>query len=147
MSDLNEIATTGARSGSRARSTLSGQAVRYLAVGGIAFGVDFGVLVLLTEITGHYLIAASVAFVLGLMTNYLLCIRWVFTSRSLDQPWLEFAIFVAVGLVGLVLNEVLMYLGTDKLGFDYRISKLFSVALVLCWNFGARKILLFRDQG
>ena len=148
MSDRNEVVLSDIDLPARSQSALYGQALRYLIVGGIAFVVDFSVLVFLKELDGfNYLVAAAVAFACGLVTNYILSVRWVFTSRSVHQPTVEFVIFLVIGVLGLGWNELLMYLGTERLGFDYRISKLLSVGLVLCWNFGVRKVLLFRDRG
>ena len=121
-----------------------GQFLRYLVVGGVAFVVDFGVLVLLTEVLSlHYLTSAAIAFCCGLVTNYILSITWVFSTRSLASKRTEFTIFSIIGVVGLGGNELLMYLGTDVLGLDYRLSKLITVAIVLFWNFGMRKLILF----
>lgn len=126
------------------KETITTQFLRYLVVGGIAFLVDFGVLVLLTEtLSVWYLTSAAIAFCCGLVTNYLLSITWVFSTRSLTNQRAEFAIFSIIGIVGLGWNQLLMYLGTDVLSLDYRISKLITVAIVLVWNFGVRKILLF----
>lgn len=125
--------------------TLLEQFLRYLVVGGVAFLVDFGVLVVLTELYFHYLISAAIAFCCGLVTNYLLSITWVFSARSMADKRVEFAIFSIIGIVGLGWNQLLMYLGTDIVGLDYRVSKLITVALVLFWNFGMRKLLLFRS--
>ena len=62
------------------------QFFRYTFVGGIAFLVDFGTLVLLTEVLNlHYLISAGIAFILGLTVNYLLSISWVFNNRAMDN--------------------------------------------------------------
>ena len=120
----------------RSQSALYGQAGRYLIVGGVAFVVDFSVMVFLTELAGfNYLVAAVVAFVCGLVTNYLLSVRWVFTSRSVNQPLVEFVVFLVIGVIGLGWNEVLLYLGTSQLGFHYRISKFLSVVLVLVLEF------------
>ncbi len=126
------------------KETVIAQFLRYLVVGGIAFAVDFGVLVLLTEtLSVWYFTSAAIAFCSGLATNYLLSITWVFSTRSLTNQGAEFAIFSIIGIVGLSWNQLLMYLGTDVVRFDYRISKLFTVAIILVWNFGMRKILLF----
>lgn len=123
------------------------QAVRYGFVGLIAFAVDFMVLVLLTEHAGlHYAHGAVWGFVAGLTTNYLLCIAWVFHERALSDRKLEFAIFAAIGAAGLLLTEAILWLGTEQLEFDYRLSKIAAVAIVLVWNFSARKCLLFRGR-
>ena len=126
------------------RDSVIGQFLRYLVVGGVAFVVDFGVLVLLTEVLSlHYLTSAAVAFCCGLVINGILSITWVFDTRSLGSKKTEFTIFSVIGVVGLGWNELLMYLGTDVVGLDYRLSKLITVAIVLFWNFGMRKLILF----
>lgn len=125
---------------------LYAQFLRYLVVGGIAFAVDFTVLILLTELAGiHYLASAGIAFCAGLLLNYVLCITWVFRSRTLQDTRTEFVVFSLVGVAGLGLTELILYAGTGRLGFDYRLSKIVAVATVLIWNFSARKLLLFRD--
>lgn len=118
--------------------------LHYVVVGGIAFVVDFGALIFLAEAFGlHYLLSAAIAFCCGLATNYVLCVRWVFKTRSFANRQAEFVVFSIIGVIGLAINEFLMYLGTDVLGLDYRFSKLIAVTVVLIWNFGVRKVLLF----
>jgi putative flippase GtrA len=120
------------------------QFLRYLVVGGIAFCVDFGILVVLTDLIHlHYLVAGAIGFGCGLATNYVLCINWVFGARSLSNKKAEFMVFTVIGVIGLGWNELLLYAGTDGLDLDYRISKLIAVGIVLVWNFGMRKLLLF----
>jgi putative flippase GtrA len=60
------------------------QLVRYTIVGGLAFIVDFASLFALTEFFSvHYLISAAIAFLLGITTNYVLSLTWVFTKRAI----------------------------------------------------------------
>jgi putative flippase GtrA len=121
------------------------QLVRYTFVGGVAFLCDFGGLYALTEFAGlHYLVSASLSFLLGLGVNYALSVLWVFSRHALKSRWVEFGIFAVVGLVGLALNALFMWLFTEVAGFHYLVSKIGSTALVFLWNFGARKISLFR---
>jgi putative flippase GtrA len=120
------------------------QFFKYVFVGGIAYCVDFGSLFLLTEVVKiHYLVSAAVAFILGLVTNYTLSIFWVFSKRTLANKRTEFLIFSIIGLVGLGLNEVIIWLFTESMHFHYLISKIFSTVVVFLWNFTARKKILF----
>lgn len=121
--------------------------LRYLFVGGSAFVVDYGLLYLLVEFASvHYLAAAAIAFVAGLTVNYLLSIKWVFSSNANSfSRRAEFTIFAVIGVVGLGLNEAIIWTLTDKAGCYVMISKLVSTAVVFGWNFGARKFILFRN--
>ena len=130
----------------RPNDSLLVQMARYGVTGLVAFLVDFGLLVFLVEIFRvHYLLAAAGGFLAGLMTNYLISIRWVFSHRSVADQRVEFTVFAGVGVGGLALTEIVLWLGTDVLLFDYRISKIIAVIIVLAWNFGLRKALLFRN--
>lgn len=114
-------------------------------VGSVALGVDFGVLFALTHYAGiYYLTSAAISFLLGLAVNYWLSRTWVFSNRTLSNAALEFTIFAAIGLVGLGLNELGMWLLTSKLGLFYLVAKIGTAAVVYVWNFGARKYSLFR---
>jgi putative flippase GtrA len=121
------------------------QFFRYIFVGGAAFIVDFVSLFIFTDIFGvYYLISAVIAFILGLIANYTLSISWVFNKRTLENRWSEFTIFAVIGIIGLGLNELIIWLFTDYVGLYYLISKIIAAALILFWNFFARKFTLFR---
>ena len=125
----------------------SSQLIRYSVVGGVAFAVDFTLLVLLTDVVYlNYLWSAAIAFLAGLVVNYQLSISWVFSHRTLENRQFEFLVFTAIGLIGLVLTELILYGGTEYLNIDYRWVKIVAVAVVLFWNFGLRKLLLFRNK-
>lgn len=120
------------------------QLFRYTFVGGVAFLVDFGSLFAFTELLGiHYLISAAIAFILGLITNYLLSIIWVFTRRTLTNRWTELLIFSLIGVVGLGFNELFIWFFTEKVHLHYLLSKIVSTFFVYLWNFFARKYILF----
>jgi|ERR1035437_6358962 putative flippase GtrA len=123
------------------------QLFRYTFVGGFAFLVDFGTLFILTEYFYiHYLISAGIAFILGLVINYILSVKWVFNSRALENRWLEFLLFSLIGLVGLGLNELFLWILTDILLIYYLLSKIITTFIVYFWNFFARKVMLFNRQ-
>ena len=123
------------------------QFLQYVLVGGVAFFVDFATLFVLTDVARiHYLMSASCGFALGLVINYLLCVRWIFEFRSIANVSHEFAIFSLIGLAGLLLNNVVLYLLTDLWGVYYLTSKLISAAIILFFNFSLRRYLLFTDR-
>lgn len=120
------------------------QLFRYFFVGGLAFFVDYGSLYLLTEFAHiDYLVSAVFGFLLGLAVNYIICVLWVFSNSRLKNKLAEFTIFSTVGLVGLILNELILFICCEIFYIHYMVSKLFSTGIVFFWNFFARKIILF----
>lgn len=118
---------------------------RYTFVGAVAFGFDFGALFVLTHFLGiHYLVSAGIAFFLGLSVNYVLSIKWVFDTHSIQDKRMEFLLFALIGLAGLGLNELLIWIFTEIARFHYLASKIISTVFVYLWNFFARKYSLFR---
>jgi putative flippase GtrA len=123
------------------------QLIRYLFVGGLAFIADFGTLYLLTEFTGfHYLLSAALGFIIGLAINYSLSVKWVFQVAKEDRKINQFITFGIIGLVGLGLNELIIWFMTEKLHIYYLYSKLISTAIVLIWNFLARRKLMMKGK-
>ena len=118
---------------------------RYILVGGIAFIADFSSLFIFTDVLKiYYLISAALAFLIGSVVNYTLSITWVFSKRTLRSRQLEFSIFLIIGVIGLGINEFIIWFFTEHIHFHYLVSKIFSAGIVLMWNFSARKFLLFR---
>jgi len=127
-------------------SRLSQELFRYTIVGGIGFLIDFSVLTALVEFGGiHYLLAATLAFLTGVACTYVLSIRWVFAYRSNERRDIELTIFALVGVVGLLLTNLFMFLFVDVFSMLYFIAKPLVTIIVFSWNFGARKYLLFRS--
>ena len=124
------------------------QAFRYLISGGTAFLVDAGILALLTELFGkeHLLIWTAIAFTAGLVTTYLFSILWVFDNRSVKNRAAEISIFVLIGLAGLGLTELFMWLFAQKIGIHYLLAKVITTIIVFFWNFIAKKSILFRSK-
>lgn len=120
---------------------LINQILKFGVVGGIAFVIDYGILFLLAKVIGlNELISAAISFIISLTFNYFLSTKWVFEAKK--QTPKEVIIFVLLSVVGLGINEVLIYLGTKKLGIDVMIVKLFATAIVMIYNFITRKLIL-----
>ncbi len=119
------------------------QFMKFGLVGFLAFLIDFGVMVFLTEAFGiDPVISATVSFIVSVLFNYLASMRFVFARRDDISRLREMLVFIALSVVGLVINDALMWAGADILSIDYRIVKLFATAVVMVWNFVTRKIFL-----
>lgn len=120
---------------------LINQILKFGVVGGIAFVIDYGILFLLAKVIGlNELISAAISFIISLTFNYFLSTKWVFEAKK--QTPKEVIIFVLLSVAGLGINELLIYLGTKKLGIDVMIVKLFATAIVMVYNFITRKLII-----
>lgn len=118
------------------------QIIKFGVVGAIAFLVDYILLYVLTEFLGiYYLVSSTISFVVSLIVNYILSIFWVFDVKK-KQTIKEVSLFVFLSLVGLIINQIIMYLGSDVLEIHYMICKLFATFIVMVYNFITRKIFI-----
>jgi len=121
---------------------LSIQFAKYFGVAGIGYTIDFGTMVLLKEVFHvHYLTSATIGFILGLVIVYALSSRYVFGASKLSSRRREFVLFALIGVVGLGILNLLMWLLTDSLHIDYMLSKILATIVVYMWNFFARRAL------
>ena len=119
------------------------QFMKFGVVGVIAFVIDYGLTVALTELAGvNYLISATISFTVSVVVNYLASMRYVFTHKQGLSRRREFVIFVVLSVIGLGVNDLLMWLGSSVLGVSYLIVKIVATAIVMVYNFVTRKIFL-----
>jgi putative flippase GtrA len=115
-----------------------------LATAGCAFCVDVAILYVLTAVAGwHYLVAASIAFLAGTSVAWLLSVRFVFDYRRCRSPRREFAYFALIGLIGLVLNDVVIAIVVESFGQHVLVGKACAGAVTFSVNYSLRKTLLF----
>lgn len=123
---------------------IADEGIRYFAASAFAFALDLAALSGLSRFAGvHYLLAAPVGFALGLALIYLLSVRWVFAERRVANPRVEFVLFGLIGLAGMGINELVIYAGVEQFALVPEQAKIASAALVFCFNFATRKLLLF----
>ena len=118
------------------------QFFRYLFVGGFAAVVNVGMLYIFTDICHiYYIISNVLAFILGLLTNYILSKKFVFQDDVSINKYKEFIIYAIIGVIGLGIDTLFVWIFTDLIMVYYIVSKIISTAIVFIWNFGARKTL------
>jgi len=119
--------------------------VRYALVGGVAAAVDFLIFAVFAKALGFdYLWVGAIAFVLATTVNYVLSIKHVFQGGVRFSRNTEVALVFAVSLVGLLLNQLILYIGIGRLGTEMLLTKLFATGSVFLWNYGIRHHFVFR---
>ncbi len=144
--------------------------IKYALVGGLAFLADWGTLFVFKEYVffglggiGLYL-ATAMGFIVGVVCSYILSNVFVFTSpdeKGKGKSVKAFIIFVIVGVIGLGLTELGMYLLVDVLDYEsilaswdlaswskyyYMFAKLLVAVIVLVYNYIARKKLIYQHK-
>lgn len=118
------------------------QVLKFGVVGVIAFLIDYSLLYVLTEFCHiHYMISSIISFTVSLIFNYIASIYWVFDVKQ-KQTYKEVIVFTILSVIGLGINQLVMYLMTDVGNIYYMLSKLVATAIVMVWNFITRKIFI-----
>lgn len=119
------------------------QFIRFAGVGTVAFFIDYGLMIFFTEVIGlFYMVSTSLSFTASVVFNYFFSMRYVFTHRKDISRGREFLIFVILSIIGLLLNNVGMYIGVEIAGIDYRITKILATMCVTIFNFFTRRLFL-----
>lgn len=122
------------------------QIIKFGLVGFLCFFIDYGIMVFLTEIVNiNYLISSGISFTVSVIVNYILSLTFVFDTKK-GNKIKEFVIFIILSVIGLGINQVLMWFCVDILGIFYMISKIGATAVVMVYNFITRKLIL-EDKG
>lgn len=136
------------------------QFLRSVIVGAVATIIDIGVLTVLVEAFNvNVFIATAIGFIVGLLVNFFISSVWVFEkSKVVKNRVSEFIIFALIGVVGLIINELIVnffdlylakslifgsFIDSDKY---YLIGKLVATVIAFVWNFFARKFIIYRNE-
>lgn len=125
------------------------QMVGFSIVGTTSFFVDIGLLWLLVELVHmNPVAAAAISYIVSLLYNYVLSMKYVFVHRPDISRKKELTIFMVLSLIGFGLNELGMWLGQQVCvmhNLDYTANnrymyvKISTDLLVGIWNFLSRK--------
>ena len=121
------------------------QIFKFLIVGGLAFIVDYVILIFSKEILKlPILVSSGLAFSLSVVFNYILSVKWVFDVNEKNSKKKNFVIFIVLSIIGLFITEIIMEVGCNYFKVYYLIVKIIATAIVMIFNFITRKIFLER---
>lgn len=129
--------------------------LKFAFTGGVCFLIEYAALIVLKEWLHLSAVAATpIAFLISVVFNYLLCVRWVFDGAKEGSRKAQLG-FVVTSLMGLVLNWAIMWALTALLGEDtllfgilgvkvkvYMVNKVIATGLVMVWNYFTKRYVL-----
>ena len=118
--------------------------VKYFFVGGMAAIVDIGLFSLFANLLGFPWFPVSICtFLLATLVNYVLSIKFVFESGARHQKHIEIIGVFAISALALLVNQVVLYIAIESLGWHLIVSKIIATGTVFFWNYFGRSRLIF----
>lgn len=118
--------------------------LKFASVGLSGVFVDFSTTYFLKEKCRiQKYVANSIGFTLAATTNYFLNRIWTFQSKNshiLD----EYGRFLLVSILGLVINNLILWLLVGKYKRNFYWSKLIAIGITTFWNFAANLVFTFQ---
>lgn len=119
---------------------------KFLKFGIVGFSglfVDFGLTWLSKEKLGiQKYISNAIGFSFAATSNYYLNRIWTFNSAN-PEIALEYSQFFFISLIGLAINTLILWLIVTRLKFNFYLSKVFAIIVVMLWNFFANLLFTF----
>ena len=135
------------------------QFMKFGVVGFICFFIDFGIYTFCNFLGCPYLISGVLGFVVSVIVNYLLSMKFVFERRDDISRRREFIVYVVLSTIGLGLNEVILYICVDLIYNNWAwlqglygdrmseiVAKVIATGVVMVYNFVTRKVFLEKKQ-
>lgn len=133
------------------------QFAKFVVIGVVNTGVDFLILnleMLATGISsGPYMLAQNaISFSIATINSYFLNKYWTFQDKSRSDKAKKFSQFLAVSVVGIVINSSIVFLittyvppmfGTTSVLWA-NLAKVAATGISLIWNFTGYKFWVFR---
>ena len=117
--------------------------ILYGIIGSCSAGLDFIIYTLLVQEIGmQYLAANCISVLVGISVSFMLNRSYNFKVK--DHAARRFATFLTIGLLGLVMSNVILYLCIDIWGMHKIVAKLLSIVIVVGMQFLLNKFVTFK---
>ena len=145
------------------------QILKFGVVGVVCFLIDFAITNVVAAVLRNQMQMATAAaaligafwgFVISVIVNYLLSMKYVFVRKEDMDRKKEFVIFTILSLIGLLINEAIIKLSIDVLYENWLWlksllspalvtagAKIVATGIVMVYYFITRKIFLEQKEG
>jgi putative flippase GtrA len=120
------------------------QIVKFLVVGISTTILDLSLLIVLKEKANfHPVFAVATSQIIVITCNFLMNKYWSFDSKKI--PLQQFSRYLVLVAINYFSSISLMYLFYEVLGINYKIVRLFSIALLFMINFIVYKHWVYKE--
>jgi len=121
------------------------QLIKFGLVGAVCAALDMLLFVILMEqLQMNYLMSNFISTCIAILANYYISKKWVFKTGKHSSK-VELFYFIAFSLVGLVINQLLIWLFVEIAVIDPKPAKLAAIILVAVFNFVTKKLFVFKE--
>jgi putative flippase GtrA len=133
------------------------QFLRFAAVGSLGVLIDFGLLNILSWVTGitkgwGIVPLNIISFSAALAVSFFLNKHWTFKDNSLSDNFKKFNLFLIISLLGLTINTSVVALITSYIHPSFAVgpymllnlAKIMATAASGLWNFSGYKLIVFK---
>lgn len=118
------------------------QFILYGVIGVLSASLDFFVFTFLTHLSLNYLLANVISVNCGIITSFILNRQFNFKvkNRSLKR----FLTFYAVGLLGLCVSSIFLWLFVEIFYVKVLVSKIIVIFIITIMQFSLNKLITFK---
>ena len=121
------------------------QFIRYFFVGVTSVAFDIATLIFFTEYFG---LRPVVSLVLnqGILLTYNFTLNKYWSFKNKAMPHRQIVRYLVLAAWNYLFSIGAMYLLHERYGFDYKLVRIGSIALMVGWNFFAYRFWVYRDE-
>ena len=120
--------------------------IKFIVVGFSGLIIDFGITFLCKEkVLLNKYISNSIGFTIAASSNYVFNRIWTFSSNN-PEVLIEFSSFFFVSIIGLLINNSILWLIHNKMGINFYLAKFGAILITTLWNFFANYYFTFIVQ-
>ncbi len=118
---------------------------KFLLLGVLSTAIDYVIYSLLVTLNIDYVIAIFLGYSAGLLANYYIARKYIFTSGTkLGSSKKEFIAVVLIAIVGMLLNMIIVKILSYSIwSFNPLYSRIAAIGIVFFWNYFLRKIFVY----
>ena len=117
--------------------------ILYGIIGSASAALDFLLYTFFVNVLlWHYIVSNCISVLAGISTSFVLNRTYNFKVK--DQTTRRFTIFLIVGLCGMMLSNLILYVCVDCMQLNKIVSKMLSIVLVVFFQFLINKYVTFK---